>query len=191
MEYLKSVYLQDMLELQDMSARQQQYMLDQPSDNPVGSAELWRWGTIIHCPPRKLKGLTKAGPFHTSFGKTAVCQLKICLVCHSLCLDYKDDEYEDDKDRIGHITSDPYQMPSSNEDFEGNPPSQYKTLQILVVAHQKEHLEKTEGMSGVRQNYEATFGLLVASELTTGGRQQRIGFYKGKVTVFFIFKMGR
>ncbi|KAK0659188.1 heterokaryon incompatibility protein-domain-containing protein [Cercophora samala] len=48
MEYLRSVYLQDMLELRDVSDRQQQYMQSVPADEPNASAELWRWGTIIH-----------------------------------------------------------------------------------------------------------------------------------------------
>lgn len=249
MEYLRSVYLQDMLELREMSDRQQKYMQTLPSDDPNSSAELWRWGTIIHwfssrrltlvedkplalhavrdkftrhdpslqdyalglfrstahmdllwhtrhgadpqseqlsefpswtwmsfdggvtCPfkyggpqessmikthdefeietwpgcdrfgrllpdssPLKLRGITREVAIPHRFWKDGYASAQD-MPCFSLrVLGLREDEWEEDEDRIGHITFDQYRMPSSDDDFENNPPTRYKTLQILVIA---------------------------------------------------------
>ncbi|KAK0659189.1 hypothetical protein QBC41DRAFT_307997 [Cercophora samala] len=103
------------------------------------------------------------------------------MPCFSLrVLGLRDEEYEDHEDRIGHITFDQYRMPSSNDDFEDNPPSRYKTLQILVVALQRGHSDGSAGGSYDDQGYEAIYGLVIAPALAAGGTHRRIGFYKGQ-----------
>ncbi|KAK4195617.1 heterokaryon incompatibility protein-domain-containing protein [Triangularia verruculosa] len=305
MEYLQSVFLKDMLELRELSPRQQSYMSNLPTNDPATPAELWRWGTIIHwfssrqltlvedkplalhavretftendhglqeyalglfrstaymdllwhtrygadpqskrlaqfpswtwmsfdggvmcpfkygdahevsmpeqhhafeilqwptcdqfgrmlssSPPLQLKGLIKEVAIPHQFWKDG-CASAQDMPCFSLrVLGLRDEEWEGDEDRIGHVTFDQYRMPSSNDDFEENPPSRYKTLQVLLVTLQNKRIGSDTDISGGGNHFEACYGLVIAPGLMSGGRHRRIGFYKGESNSHTYFEDG-
>ncbi|KAK4646991.1 uncharacterized protein QC761_0024680 [Podospora bellae-mahoneyi] len=112
---------------------------------------------LPNCSSLKLEGLTKEVAIPHRFWKSGYASAQD-MPCYTLrVLGLRDEEWEDDEDRIGHITFDQYRMPSSNDDFENNPPTRYKNLQVLLITLQKEQADNTSGLSGDGKGFEAAY----------------------------------